>query len=405
MDIFLNIFDWRPEDNFQILLILMITVWGAGRIFKFLGLPPIPGEILSGIIVGPAVLGLLNSEQIHEEIQLLAELGIFFLMFHSGLDTDIHRFIKQAKPSILIALGGMLPLLIFSFSFLFFFMNWNILTSLFVASILCLNSIPVILSVLKKYKLNHSSLGSTTLGAVVANEIILFIIISVIISIAQTGNFSSEIILLTILKVIGFFIISLFIGKKLLPIISPHILNKSGSKGFTFALIIALFFGILAEFIGLHMILGAYLAGMFVREEITNEEIMKKIEDRFYGLSHSFLGPIFFASIGMAISFSHVYDQIFFILLFLFFIYFFQTIGSFLAAKLQSFSFKDSFLIGTLLTGRGSTDIIVAQVGFSTILAFSGESIISEKIFTVMIIVSFLSTIIMPLTVKYLVKT
>ena len=90
-----------------------------------------------------------------------------------------------------------------------------------------------------------------------------------------------------------FFVGTLILGQLILPYFSKF-LNTVGGKGFTFALIVALTFGLFAEFIGLHIILGAYLGGMFVREEINKKVVFKKIEDRFFGISYSFMGPIFF---------------------------------------------------------------------------------------------------------------
>ena len=73
-------------EDFHSLLILMVVVWGMGKIFRILTLPVIFGELLGGIIVGPAVLGLIDPS--NQTIQVLADLGVFFLMLHAGLETD-----------------------------------------------------------------------------------------------------------------------------------------------------------------------------------------------------------------------------------------------------------------------------------------------------------------------------
>ena len=398
---FFEIFGLEADNYLHVLLILMVVVWGAGRIFKSFSLPPMLGEILAGVIMGPAVLGILDSTEI---ILVLAELGVFFLMFHSGLDTDVREFFGRAKVSVLVAVGGIIPIFLISFFVLQTAFEFEMLTNVFVATVLCLNSIPVIISVLKTYGLKNSKVGHTVLGATVVNEVILFVVLSVIIAIAKTGEANLLMVAMIMLKVMGFFCVTLFLGRVLLPKISPYILNKSGSKGFTFALIIALFFAILAENIGLHMVLGAYLAGMFVREEITNDEIMRKIEDRFYALSHSFLGPIFFASVGMAISFTVLFENPTPVFVFLGIVVLGQLMGSGLVAFWNRFSKRDSLLTGALLSGRGSTEIVIAQVGFSTIVLATGQRLIPEDLFVILIALSFLSTFLMPFLVKFLLK-
>ncbi|MCA9374464.1 cation:proton antiporter, partial [Candidatus Peregrinibacteria bacterium] len=93
-------------ENFQSLLILMVTVWVAGKLFRAIRLPVIFGELLGGVIVGPMVLGLIDPGS--HTVELLAELGIFFLMFHSGLEADPHELAKASKKSLLIAAGGII---------------------------------------------------------------------------------------------------------------------------------------------------------------------------------------------------------------------------------------------------------------------------------------------------------
>ena len=196
------------------------------------------------------------------------------------------------------------------------------------------------------------------------------------------------------------------LGRLILPYLAPLVLNRSGSKGFTFALIIALLFAIVAESIGLHFVLGAYLAGMFVREEINNPALMLKIEDRFYGLSHSFLGPIFFASVGMTISFTALSNEPWLVLVLLCLIFAGQIIGTtFVAVFSKKFKVFEGIIISSLLAGRGSTEIIMAQIGFSTIVLATGQRLISEDLFGALVLMSFLSSLLMPLLVKFILST
>jgi len=387
--------------HFEILLLLMVTVWGAGRIFKYFKLPPMLGEILSGVLLGPAVLGILPSS---EMILVLAELGVFFLMFHSGLDTNIKDFMAQSKLSLYLALGGIVPVILMTLVV----MQWwgfGWLTSLFTANTLALASVPVIVSVLKTYKLKGSRVWHVVKGATVANEITMFISLSIILSVASSGGFSGIFALWVGVKVCLFIGIVLALGRVVLPYLAPYVLNSSGSKGFTFALIVALLFAIIAEAIGLHFVVGAYLAGMFVREEITSDALMHKIEDRFYGLSHSFLGPIFFASVGMAISFTAFKTEPWLVLAFLIILFTGQIAGSYAVGHWTGLlTVKERVLTGTLLSGRGSIEIIMAQIGFSTFIVATGDRLVPENLFGVLVLLSFCSSLLMPLLVKFILK-
>ncbi len=401
--IFDVVFGHHHLDTFQVLLILMVTVWGAGRITKWIGLPPVLGEILAGVLIGPSVLGVLENSEV---ITVLAELGVFFLMFHSGLDTHLNGFLKRAKSGSAMALGGIGFIFLLTAIWLGWFSptNYSFLTITFVGCVFALNSLPVISSVLKSYKIRQHKIGLMTIASSVFDEIFIFIAISIVIVAAQSGSLDLITFSWILFKVGAFFGVSFILGRLLLPIVSPRILNKSGSKGFTFALIVALFYGVLAERIGLHSVVGAYVAGVFVRAEIQNNEVLKKIEDRFYGLSHSFLGPIFFASVGMMIPLSLLLESWIPVLIGTVLVFVGQVFGSGVVMKQFGFTWRESIISSSVLVGRGSTEIVLAGIGFSTIVATTGEPLIDQNLFGILIGVSFFTTLIMPILVKYLIK-
>ena len=94
------------------LLILLAGIWLVAVTLRPLGLPTVMGELIVGVLVGPAVLGLIEPD---EAIQLLAEIGIFFLMFHAGVETQPLEFLDALKRSLGVAIvGAIVP---FSVSF------------------------------------------------------------------------------------------------------------------------------------------------------------------------------------------------------------------------------------------------------------------------------------------------
>ena len=105
-----------------------------------------------------------------EVIRILADMGVFFLMFHAGLDTNARELYSRAKVSIAVCIGGIIPLFSLSYFILSYF-EYSLTATLFMSAVLSLNSIPVIVSVLKKFNLKKDKVGHTVLGASVANEL------------------------------------------------------------------------------------------------------------------------------------------------------------------------------------------------------------------------------------------
>ena len=158
-------------------------------------------------------------------------------------------------------------------------------------------------------------------------------------------------------------------------------------KCFTFALIVALTLGLVAERIGLHAIIGAFLAGLFIREEIVARKVFHKIEDRIYGLSYSFLEPIFFASLAFHLDFTSVKNAPWLLVVVLVAAILGKILGAGGAALAQGVPFTKSVLRGFAMNSRGDVELIIASVGLK-------EGIIDENVFSVLVIMAFTTTLV-----------
>ena len=374
------------------LLLIIGLVWIVGMLFRTLRLPMLLGELLAGLIFGPALLGWFQPT---ETVTVLAELGIFFLMLHAGLETSPKDLLKSSKTSFAMALGGIAgPLFLGMLVARHFDFTW--VQAAFIGLGLSTTAISVTTKIFKDFKFNQSKIAHLVMGSAVISDIIAFLILSIIIGVVEGGGSIGwgEVAFL-IGKVALFFFGVIFIGTKLIPYTS-RIFSEKGYKAFTFTLIIALSFGFFAESIGLHYILGAYLAGLFVKEEIVHPEIFKKIEDRLFALSYSFLGPIFFVSLGFHVDFNIFKDPTF--LPFLVLVIIAAIVGKFVgaggAALLTGMSKKESTVIGVSMNGRGSVELIIAIIGLEL-------SIINEQIFSALVFMAFFVTLATTIGLKY----
>jgi len=377
-------------EHFKHLLIIMVVIYTAGHIFRKLSLPVIFGELLGGILVGPLILNLIDPNS--EMIKMLAELGIFFLMLHAGLENNPRELIKSSKKSILIAIcSATLPIIGgVGIGYLF---GIPFESSFFIGVAMSTTAIAISFRLFKDCKINKTKVAKITIGSALINDIISLILLSVSLDIFETGEIEIVSLLIMLAKVILFFFVIMWIGLKA----EKHLNMIFKDKGFTFALIVALVFGLIAETIGLHMIIGAFMAGLFIHEEVIVARKFKKIEDRVYGLSYSFLGPIFFASLAFHLTFENVFSSPMFLILILIIAILGKLIGAGGAALFQKISFKESALIGVAMNSRGAVDLIIASIGLE-------KGIISQEIFSVLIIMAFSTTLLSIFGVKYFSK-
>ena len=158
-------------------LILIVTAV-AGHLSVRMGLPAVIGQLLSGIILGPAVLGWVSATSF---IKDFAELGVIILMFMAGLESDLKLLKKYWRPSLLVAvLGVILPVAVIDWCSQLFHLNAT--ESLFLGVTFAATSVSISVAVLKELGALDGKEGTTILGAAVVDDVLAVLILSLMIS-------------------------------------------------------------------------------------------------------------------------------------------------------------------------------------------------------------------------------
>jgi Kef-type K+ transport system membrane component KefB len=357
--------------------------------------------MLAGVILGPPVLGIVVPS---DAIELVAEFGIFFVMFHTGMEMDPKELIEHMWPSMAVAVGGfVLPFALGYFTTRAF--GATIHQSLFVGMCISITAIAVQSVILHSMRINKTSLGHVIIGAAIADDIFSLIGLSVLLGVAKSGSVQVMDLLWILVKVGAFFTVTMSLGHYVIPKFTRNLHDREG-RAFTFAITAALIMGYLAELAGLHLIIGAFLAGQFVRKDVMNEKIYNAINDRFYGISYGFLVPIFFASLSFHL---HLQWDINFIV-FALAITLIAIAGKLIGCGLGYMAFKGTFwesaIVGFGMNGRGAVEVVVASVviKLSDELMSSGtimEPLLTAGQFSALILMAFITTMMAPLTLKW----
>ncbi|MDH5596612.1 MAG: cation:proton antiporter [Candidatus Peregrinibacteria bacterium] len=367
--------------DFTDLLILMVVIWTTGKLFRNFNLPIIFGELIGGIIVGPALLDLVAIDS--EVIKVVAEFGIFFLMLHTGLETNPDELLSSSKKSFLVAGGGVLvPFLGGYYTSILF--GHPPATAFFVGMGISISAIAISARLFKDHGMLNSKIAHLSMGAAIINDIIALILFSIAVTIAETGGIEAIPLLFLLAKVIAFFGIVIYGGQKISPYMNRVIHFRN--KGFTLTLIIALLMGLIAEAIGLHMIIGAFLAGLFVREEVIDKFTFEKIEDRVYGLSYSFFGPVFFASLAFHLDMTALTRTPLFMGAIVLVAILGKMIGSGIVTSYLKMKPIESLAVGLAMNSRGAVELIVASIGLQM-------GIIDQNIFSILVMMAFITTV------------
>jgi Kef-type K+ transport system membrane component KefB len=374
------------------LLLVMVIIWTTGVLFRKIKQPPVLGELFAGIIFGPPVLGIIQPDA---TLKVLSELGVFFLMFYAGLETDPYELKHQWRRSLLVAAGGfILPFI--SGYLICIFIGTSQIQALFIGMALSITAIAVNARILTDLKLINFRVTPVIIGASVIDDILCLAVFTVIIDLSSGAAFSLLKVLFVFCKVLVFFGAAHVIGIILYPKLKEYFASKE-AKGFTFAMIMALCFGVLAELAGLHIILGAYLAGLFVREEIFKRVLYRKIRERFVGITYGFLGPIFFVSLSFHVTFTILETHLPLLLILLLTAILGKLLGAGGFALLGRMNIGEAAVVGTAMNGRGAVELIIASIGLELM-------IINDVYFSILVFIAFITTLIPPIALSILLK-
>ena len=383
------------------LLTILAVAWPVGALFVRMGLPVMLGQLVTGLILGPAVLNLISPS---EGITFLADLGIFFAMFYAGMEMDPKELVEHIWPSLAVAVGGFVLPFVMGF-FVTRAFGGTVYQSLFIGIGLSITAIAVQAVILQEMQIHKTSIGHIIMGAAIVDDILSLIGLSVLLGLVKTGTVEPSGIFIIILKVSAFFAFTILAGHFVIPLFTRK-LDDFNAKGFTFAMITALVMASAAELAGLHTVIGAFLAGQFVRKEIMHEKIYNAISDRFYGLSHGFLMPVFFASLAFHIHFTLDLSFILFAAAITLTAIIGKLVGCGLGALSFRYSMREASIIGFGMNGRGAVELVIIAVviSLSNDLMTRGvlsEPLLTEDQFSALVLMAFITTLLAPLMLRW----
>jgi Kef-type K+ transport system membrane component KefB/Trk K+ transport system NAD-binding subunit len=370
------------------LLILLGGIWLVAVTLRPLGLPTVMGELIVGVLLGPAVLGLIEPR---EAIQMLAEIGIFFLMFHAGVETQPVEFYDALKRSMGVAVAGALVPFAVSFGIARLF-GMGYVGATFVGLTMTATAVVITLTSLKDLGLANTRVARVIIASCVIDDFLTLVFFGLLIGVLSGGTFEPLGILLTLGKVVAFFVVALILGRVIYPRLTLPF-RSEGGKGFTFVLAMAIGSGLFAEAIGLHMILGAYLAGLFFEEKVAHPNLVRIVKDRAYGIAYSFLGPIFFMSLGFSITFDISASGVAFIVLLTLAVIVGQIASAGGMALRMGLPPREALTVGVGMCGRAEMAFILAALALS-------QGAIDQAVFTALILTAFTLNLFTPLGLK-----
>lgn len=376
------------------LILIIIGTKLAGHLCSRIGIPAVIGELLTGVILGPALLGLVMHTEI---ISIFAEVGVILLMFLAGLESDLDKLKKYLTPSVLVALFGILmPMFFLSGAAHLFDISWK--EALFIGVIFSATSVSISVQVLKEYKRLDTAEGSVTLGAAVVDDIAVVLIVSLFSAFLNMDEGSSsmgvgfiwDLLGTKILFFLGLFVFAKFILKPLLALVKKIVAVEVETA---FALVLCFAFAILSEKVGMSDVIGAFFIGLLM----SKQEGKHDIEHNVSVISYSLFIPVFFVSIGLDIELSAFKEYAVLIIVFTLLATLTKLIGGYLGGRITKLDRSQSLIIGAGMVSRGEMALIIVKMG-------ENIGLVSEAHYSAIVVAIILTTLFSPLLIKYAIE-
>ena len=387
--------------NYEFLLwiaLILISSKVLGLLCKAVHLPEVVGALLAGVILGPSALGLMSMEgDTGTLLTYVAEMGVIFLMFSAGLDTDLKELKANIGASFVTALIGVIvPLIGGMIGYALYFgedlSNYDqMLQSLFVGVVLTATSVSITVETLREMGRLSGKVGMTILGAAIIDDILGMVVLAVVSSMKDTSVKPTTVLI----KIVLYFVLILILFMVTSRLEFAIEKNDHKRRVAIFAIAFCFILAYLSEIgFGIADITGAYFAGVMLCQSKIRDYVDVKIHD----VSTVFFSCIFFASVGLKVTLGGMTLKVWMFAVILTLIAIIsKMVGCGLGAKICKFTWKESLQTGIGMISRGEVALIVAEKGRQV-------GLISEDLFAPIILVVIVTTLITPILLKVVFK-
>jgi Kef-type K+ transport system membrane component KefB len=256
----------------------------------------------------------------------------------------------------------------------------------------------------------ESRVGKTVIAAALWDDLLSLLLLALLLAAIgenYSGSFQSEATYLLIGKVVLFFAVTIPVGLFVFPLIGRYFQHLHFPEvDFSMLLIAALAYAVFAEMMGLHFILGAFLAGMFFHPTVVDADVYQRVEQQMSGITRGFLAPIFFVSVGLHLDFSAVSQVPGFVAMLILIAFVSKLVGSGLPAYWVGLSKRESVAVGVGMSGRGAVELIVAGIALEAglFLQPSPTPVLIQSLFSAIVIMALVTTILAPIFLRWLIS-
>jgi Kef-type K+ transport system membrane component KefB/nucleotide-binding universal stress UspA family protein len=389
------------------IVVLLLAGRLLGELLSRWGQPPVMGQLLAGIVLGPSVLGHFSpaaelalfphAPQQQAMLNAVAQLGVLLLLLLTGMETDLSVMRNSGRAAINVSLAGIAVPFVLGLAAIELLPapmlvrpNERLLLALFIGTALSVSSVKIVATVVRELGFVRRTVGQIILAAAIMDDAIGWIVVSVLLGLAHEGRIDVGGVLRSVLGTLAFLVFSITVGRRLV----FHVIRWTNDHFvselpvITAILVIMGAMALATEAIGVQTVLGAFVAGILIGE---SPILTRHIEEQLRGLIVALFMPVFFGLAGLGTDVASLSRPD--MLLLTVGLIAVASVGKFsgatLGGRLAGLTGAESLAVGCGMNARGSTEVIIASIGLSM-------GLIDESFFTAIVVMALVTTLVMP---------
>src|SRR5262245_60672966 len=365
------------------LILLMLVGRLLGEAMNRVGQPSVMGMLLAGVLLGPSGLGALwpdlqhaifpSSPEQKAMLDGISQFGILLLLLLTGMETDLKLVRTVGRAALSISITGVAVPFICGFTLGQLMPQWllphpdqRLLTSLFLGTALSISSIKIVAAIVRGMGFTRRTLGQIIVASAICEDSIGCVIIAIIFGLAKAGTIDLLSVAKSVVGTAVFLIASFTIGRRIVHFLIRWT-NDNFESDFPVITIILVIMGLMAlttYFIGVHTVLGAFVAGVLIGE---SPILSKHIDEQLRGLILAFFMPVFFGIAGLSADLTVLRDPTLLLMTLglIAIASFGKFAGAFIGGEFGGLTRREAFALACGMNARGSTEVIVATIGLS----------------------------------------
>jgi Kef-type K+ transport system membrane component KefB len=382
----------------QIVVIIAVAAL-FGRLFRRIGQPPVMGEMIAGIVLGPSVLGFffpsamafLFPQTSLETLRLMSQIGVVLFMFIVGMELNVRHVKEKGSAAVMISHASIIvPFILGAGLSLFLYRGLApagtsfSAFALFIGVAMSITAFPVLARILEDRGLTQTALGSIALTCAAVDDVTAWCILALVIAIVQASGITVSLVTLVFTLLFAaamIFVVRPQLRRLVKQATESHVHTRRLIAGvLAFVLISAL----VTETIGIHALFGAFIAGVVMPP---STDFRTFLRDKLDAFSAAALLPLFFVFTGLRTQIALLNDWQSWALCGVIILVAIagKLGGSMFMSRWTGMSWSDSFSIGVLMNTRGLVELVVLNIGYDL-------GILSDRIFAMMVLMALVTT-------------